>query len=244
MKIRFAHRPTSLARQARQFGFALMDMLLAVAITGVVIMGSLPFINKGADDTNSKATADDLNAFKTVAEAYFKANRTAFDAAMTDGTGASALCKVGVAADGTGGTVANSTTLHTCAIDGSMLRFLQVLPASIKSKNAYGEQWVAIYRQVYNAGVATGGDEAIYVSATITSGGTAVAANAKRYANATFAGSTMGGGGGAVPDTDRTVCVAKKASATYQACGDGWKVNLADFISATQLASFSNRLPN
>jgi type II secretory pathway pseudopilin PulG len=236
--------PSISLRPGAQSGFALTDMLFAVAIAGLVIMGSLPLLNRSSDNLGSKAIADDLRAFKAVAEAHFLANRTAYEAAMTDGTGASVLCKVGVAADGTGGTVANDTTLHTCAIDGSMLRFLNALPASIQSKNIYGEQWVAIYRQVYNAGVATGGDEAMFVSAAITSGGGAVAANSRRYQNATDAGMSMGGGGGAVPDTDRQVCVAQKSSTTYQACGAGWKVSLSDFISATQLSSFGNRLPN
>jgi type II secretory pathway pseudopilin PulG len=225
-------------------GFALTDMLLAVAIGGLVIIGALPLLNRSSDDIGAKSIADDLRAFKTVAEAHFLANRTAYEAAMTNGTGAAALCKVGVAADGTGGTVANDTTLHTCAIDGAMLRFLNVLPASIKDKNIYGEQWVAIYRQVYNAGVATGGVEAMYVSAAITTGGGAVLANARRYQNATVAGNSLGGGGGAVPDTDREICVAKKAITTYQVCGDGWKVNLSDFVTAAQLATFANRLPN
>jgi type II secretory pathway pseudopilin PulG len=227
-----------------QLGFALTDMLFAVGIAGVVIMGALPLLNRAADNVGSKAIADDLKAFKSVAEAHFLANRAAYEAAMTDGTGASVLCKVGVAADGTGGTVANDTTLHTCAIDGTMLRFLNALPSTIQNKNAYGEQWVAIYRQVYNAGVATGGDEAMFVSAAITSGGGAVVANNRRFQNATDAGNSFGGGGGAVPDTDRAVCVAQKSSTTYQACGAGWKVDLSSFISATQLATFANRLPN
>ena len=69
-------------------------------------------------------------------------------------------------------------------------------------------------------------------------------ANARRYQTARIAAGYLGGNGGTVPDTDREVCVAKRAAATYQACGDGWKANLADFISAAELTLFANRLPN
>lgn len=225
-------------------GFALADMMLAVAVMGLVMMAVIPMLNRNSNDANAKSISDDLANFKAAAQAHFTANRSAYDAAMADGTGASTLCKVGVAADGSGGTVANSTTLHTCAIDGSMLTYLKAMPTTVKATNAYGEQWVAIYRQIYNAGVATGSDEAMFVSAAITTGGGAVAANDRRYRIATVAASTLGGSGGAVPDTDRQLCVATRSNSTYQVCGDGWKVNLSDFISSTQLTAFGARLPN
>jgi type II secretory pathway pseudopilin PulG len=230
---------------ARQRGIALADVLLAVAVTGLIVAGAMPLLVRNSDDLAAKAMADDLKAFKSVAEEHFKANRAIYEAAMTDGTGASSLCRIGVnPADGTGGSVANSTTLHTCAIDGNILRFLKVLPATIRPRNAYGESWVAVYRMVYNGITPTGGVEAIFASASTDGTATAVPANARRYQTARTAAGYLGGNGGIVPDTDREVCIAKRAAATYQACGDGWKANLADFVSPAELTVFSNRLPN
>jgi hypothetical protein len=232
-------------RTRRQLGIALFDILLAVAVTGLIVAGSMPLLARNSDDLAAKALADDLKAFKAVAEEHFKANRATYEAAMTDGTGAASLCRIGVnPADGSGGTVAVSTTLHTCAIDGTMLRFLKVLPSTVRVRNAYGESWVAVYRMVYNGTTPTGGVEAIFASAATDGTATAVPANARRYQTARTAAGYLGGNGGTVPDTDREVCVAKRAAATYQACGDGWKANLADFVSAAELTLFANRLPN
>ncbi len=228
-----------------QHGIALADLLLAVAVTGLIVAGSMPLLSRHSDELAARALADDLKAFKVVAEEHFKSNRAVYEAAMTDGTGAAGLCRIGVnPVDGSGGTVANSTALHTCAIDGKMLRFLKVLPATLRTRNAYGESWVAVYRMVYNGSTPTGAVEAIFASASTDGTGTAVPANARRYQAARTAAGYLGGVGGTVPDTDREVCVAKRATATYQACGDGWKANLADFVSPAELMVFANRLPD
>lgn len=230
---------------ASQQGMALADVLLAVAVTGVIVAASMPLLSRNSDDLAAKAVADDLKEFKTVAEEHFKANRAAYEAAMTDGTGAASLCKLGVnPADGSGGTVANSTALHTCAIDGTMLRFLKVLPATFRQRNAYGESWVAVYRMVYNGTSPTGGVEAIFASAATDGSAVAVPANARRYQSARTAAGYLGGNGGVIPDTDREVCVAKRSAVIYQACGDGWKANLADFVNPAELTVFASRLPN
>lgn len=232
-------------RPVFQRGMALADILLAVAITGVIVAASMPLLTRNSDDLAARAMADDLKAFKAVAEEHFKANRTAYEAAMTDGTGAASLCKLGVNPDdGSGGTVANSIALHTCAIDGTMLRFLKMLPDTFRRRNGYGESWVAVYRMVYNGTSPTGGVEAIFASAATDGSAIAVPANARRYQSARTAAGYLGGNGGVVPDTDREVCVAQRSVTTYQACGDGWKANLADFVNPAELTVFANRLPN
>jgi type II secretory pathway pseudopilin PulG len=233
------------ARRRNQHGMVLADILLAVAITGLILAASLPLLSRNADELSARAVADDLKAFKASAEEHFKANRTAYEAAMTDGTGAATLCRLGVnPADGSGGIVAASTTLHTCAIDATMLRFLKVLPAGGPTRNAYGESWVAVYRMVYRGTLPTGGVEALYASAATDGSAVAVPANARRYQTARTAAGYLGGTGGAIPDGDREVCVARRASATYQACGAAWRVNLADFVNPAELARFASRLPN
>ena len=225
-------------------GFALAEMLLAAAVVGLIIASAMPMLNRMADDRASTQTAEEMKAFQEVAVAHLRANRADYEAAMTNGTGAASLCKIGVASDGSGGTTANDTTLHTCATDVSMLLYLKALPSTFKLKNAYGEQWVAIHRQVYDGATYTGGIETLVVSAAVTTGGSALPANNRRYQKAQAAAHASGGSAGVVPDTDRETCVAKRASTTYQICGDGWKVNLADYITAAQLTAFGNRLPN
>lgn len=229
----------------KQRGLALQDMMLAVAILGFITAASLPLIGRNVDDLTSQSVAADWQSFKAIAEQHFVANRSAYEAAMTDGTGADALCKINVnTADGTGGIVANSTTLHTCAIDTSMLQYFRVLPDTIRTTNVYGEKWVAIYRLIYNTAtppVPTGGVESIIVSADVTGVGGAVAADSHRYQVAKSAADYVNGGG-VVPDADRTTCTASKATSTFQACGNGWQVNLADFIDPASMVAFGNRL--
>lgn len=237
-------RPITPSSFAAVGGFALTDLLLAVAIFGLIMAGAMPLINRASDDNGARAAADELKVFQAAAMEHFKSNRTAYEAAMANGTGASSLCKVGVASDGTGGTTANDTTLHTCAVDVSMLRYLNALPATFKSKNVYGEQWVAIHRLEYASGVPTGSVGTLVVSAAVSTGGAAVPANTRRYQVAKTGSLELGSGGLVVPDTDRETCVAKRATTTYEACGDGFKLNLADYISAASLTTFSNRLPN
>ena len=119
-----------------QSGFALSDALLAVAIAGLVTMAALPVLTAGQDEVAARASADDLSSFQQLFAQHFVANRSAYLAAMADGTGAASLClyKVNIA-DGSGGTQANSTTLHTCAIDGSMLIYLKAAPANLNLVN-------------------------------------------------------------------------------------------------------------
>jgi len=66
------------------------------------------------------------------------------------------------------------------------------------------------------------------------------------YLELATVGEIMGGNGGVIPDKDRTTCKAVRSTSTYEACGTqgGWKVDLSKFISAVQLTTFSNNLPN
>ena len=254
-------------RQAQR-GFAMQDLMLSLAIVGVMTVAAIPLMVKNTDEVKAKETADDWSTFNGIASAHFLANRDAYMAAMKDGTNADKLCRVGAdPATGTGGVQSNDTTLHTCAIDGTMYKYFKVLPDNIKSTNRYGESWVAIFRQVYDAGappVPTGGVELIIVSANtspgVLAGGAApaVAADPRRYEEITSSATYAGGSGGVIPDSNRSTCVASRAASngtradgtygalpnnTFQACGNGWRANLSDFISPAQLATFSNRLP-
>ena len=230
-----------------QRGIALVEMALAVALTAILYMTVSPLIIKSQDVSVAKSVATDYTAFRAAVSAHFQSNRSAYEAAMTSGTDANKLCKVGVNPDGTGGTVVNSTTMHRCAIDVSMLRFLQVLPSNVSAKNRYGETWVAIFKQVYDTAptpAPTGAVEMFIVSARVDGVATLVASDPRSYDEAITASGFVSGQGGVIPDADRSTCIARRATGTYQACGPGWKANLADFLEPSEVTKFSTRLSN
>ena len=229
----------------RQPGFALADLLLSVAAMGLILAAAMPLLARQGDELAAKSIADDLRLFRLGAEEHFRSNRAAYEAAMADGTGGGQLCRLGInPVDGSGGLQAYSTVLHTCAVDGTQLSYLGALPPELRPRNAYSESWVAIHRLVDAGGTASAGVETLFVSAAVTSGGAAVPADARRWQIARSAATQLERGGGAVPDTDRSTCVARRVMSTYQACGDGWKADLAQFVNAAELGQFSNRLPN
>lgn len=232
-------------RAQAQRGVALADILLATAAMAMILAAAMPLLARQGDELAAKSVADDLRLFRIGAEEHFKSNRAAYEAAMADGTGAGQLCRLGVnPVDGSGGVQANSTTLHTCALDGTLLASLQALPPGLRQRNAYGESWVAIHRLVDGAGTSSAGVETLFVSAAVSSGGGAVPADPQRWQIARSAAMQLERGGGGIPDTDRSTCVARRATTVYQACGDGWKANLSQFVNATELGQFGNRLPN
>lgn len=235
-------------KNSNQRGLALTEIMLGTAIVALLAYTAAPLLVSSLDDRQSKATADDFGIFQEAAAAHFKANRSAYESAMQDGTGATNLCKIGVnPINGSGGLQANNTTLHTCAVDASMLRFLQALPTQVQSNNRYGEQWVAIFKQVYTTVAPiqpTGGVEMLVVSAKVTGTPSVVTPDKRRFSQAVNAADFTGGNGGFIPDANRSTCVVSRTASIYEACGNGWKVNLANFISPTQLATFSNRVTN
>jgi hypothetical protein len=93
-------------------------------------------------------------------------------------------------------------------------------------------------------GSPSAGVDPLFVSAAVASGGGALPMDSQRWQIALSAAAQLEKGGGGIPDTDRSSCIARRAVATYQACGDGWNANLAQFVNATEMGQFGNRLPN
>lgn len=228
-----------------QKGVALIEIALALALVTLLFASFGPLFLKNQTASNAKLVALEHTAFKNAASAHFQSNRSAYISAMQDGTGADKLCKVGVLPDGTGGAVVVSDTLHRCAVDASMLKYLGAIPSSTPDKNRYGETWVAIFKAAYNnevPPVATGGVEMWVVSAKVDGTSGSVAANAELYDEAKTAASFTGGQGGVIPDADRSTCVASRAMGKFEACGAGWRSNLSDFLEASEVAAFAARL--
>lgn len=235
-----------MSRQARSRGNMLVEAMLAIAIVGFLMTAVLPMIQTAQIEQSARSTADDFASFQTAAAQHFIANRSAYEAAATDGTGADKLCKVGVDPNtGAGGTQANSTTKKTCALDTAMLMYLGALPKSMRTTNRYGESWVAIYRMVYDTAATpapTGAVDMLTVSAAVTGTPAAVTPDEVRHREIVTGAALQGGSGGFVPDADRAVCTASRAQSKYEVCGAGWKVNLADFVDTPQVTAFGGRL--
>lgn len=221
--------------------------MLAAALVGLVMSAAMPMIIAGQDEIAARSGADDQNSFQQMAAQHFVSNRATYEAAMADGTGAGSLCRVNVnPVDGSGGSQANSVSLHTCAVDATMLAYLQALPRDMRLTNRHGDRWVAIFRQLRDSPSSAqpnGAVDMLVVSSGLGLGPLGpVAPDERRHREITSAAAINGGMGGYVPDADRSTCVTSRALERYEVCGNGWKVNLGDFVDAAQVQMFAARL--
>ena len=217
-----------------------------MVILSLVFIAAMPWMTRQQDAVRAKSLSSDHTQFAAAAQAHFQTNRSAYAAAMKDGTDADKLCLVRVnPADGTG-TSTYSETLHRCAFDASFLRFHSALPDTTGGANGYGENWVAIFRLVYDKDTPpkpTGGVE-VWIPSAALGGTVASPADPYSYDRSLTAAGFLEGNGGVVPDKDRSTCVASRRAGKYESCGSGWRVNLADFLESDELAAFANRLSN
>jgi hypothetical protein len=230
----------------RSKGVALIEIAVGLTLVSFILVASFSLLSKGNEVTKAKSISSDWTQFATAADAHFTSNRSAYIAAMTDGTDADRLCKVNVdSKTGEGGIITYDETLHRCAIDSSMLKFHAALPSTASDINPYRERWVAIFKLVYDRDdppKPTGGVESFIVSATVDGSAPIVLADPKLYDNALTASGYTQGNGGVVPDADRATCIASRALNRYESCGAGWKINLPDFLTTTEVQAFANRL--
>lgn len=230
-------------RMKKSKGFALVELLLASIVFGVIITMVVGMQAEQQRDVGAMQVASKAEGVAAAARAYYEANSTAMLAAMADGTGASSHCMVKAnPMDGTGGTVTNDVALHTCALDVAWLQWKKALPMGFDAKSGRGSRWVAVFKSIYSGTTQTGDVEMLLVMARDGATFDAPLAGAQLSKGA----NTSGSGGGYIPASDMSVCTAKRATTTYQACGAGgaWKVDLSNFISGAQLTTFGAALPN
>ena len=112
--------------KCRQRGNSMIEVLLAtIVIAGMFVIWMQ---NRAETDSDLKAkqVGQNIEDVTSMFSDYLLANREPLLQAMTDGTNAASWCKTNVdPATGTGGTVANNTTLHTCAVDFTFLKFVK-----------------------------------------------------------------------------------------------------------------------
>jgi hypothetical protein len=225
---------------------SLLEIIIAVGVLGTLMLLASRIEGRADRESDGRTTADAQVAFMNAAAQRFLDNRVAYENAMKDGTGAASLCLVSVNADGSGGTQASSVSTHTCAFDTTYLRAKNVWPPNASVNEADG-RYAVILRMVYDNQATpqpTGGDEALFVLMRPDGILQPVAVDGQRLDETVSTMRAIGGMGGFIPVGDVGPCKSVRASATYQACGNGWKVNLSDFIDAPQLAVFGNALPN
>lgn len=227
--IKHAPKPARAASRPTR-GFGMVETMLGIAVATVVLAGMATVLADGQRELRAKNVAEQHTAFMTAAGNFFLANKPAMLKAMEDGTGANDYCVVGAnPATGVGGTTANSTALHTCALDVDWLKWKQAIPSNFRASNVHNQRLVAIFKRVYDGATATDAAEMLAVGADV--GGAANSVQSLRELQA--GAELMGGSGGYVPDKDRVVCTYDTGSSTYQACGTqgGWQVDLKQFVS-------------
>ena len=227
-----------------QRGAMLVEYIIGAALLGVILVFVLDLQNRNDLEMRAKSEAEGQAQFIQIASQYFLNNRAAYDTAMDTGTGADQYCLVGVSPDGTGGTQKNNTTLKTCAFDATLLIAKGQWPEGLATETRNGRFTVILRRSYDSTPSPTGGHEAFFVLAS-PSGTLTATTMTKETSTALAVGkTTLGSVGGYVPIGAVGACSTSRASTTYQACGDQWQVDMANFINSSELTTFGAALPN
>jgi len=220
-------------RRVSERGLSMIEVLLSLIVLSVTVV----FFTRAQLDANkqleSKQTAEAMEDFTAMASDYLLSNKDGIINAMIDGTGASSWCVINANTSTGVGTVANNTTLHTCAVDVSYLKYKKVVPANYAELNQYKQRWTAIYRLVYADYANTGGAptqegsvEMLVVGAK--NGGAETSAEAS---DALLAASIAGYTGGYIPNGQWGNCKYNGTAKTACGSSGGWKVDLSQFLN-------------
>lgn len=235
-----------------QRGYIMVEIMLGTIVMGMILAVALEMATSGDDQSTGRIKAENISSFSQLTSQYLLSNKEAIDIAMTNfqdqsdidasDEAAKTHCKINVAADGTGGTIARNTSKHTCAFDATLLKSRGAWPNGVATDVA-GGRYVAIIRKIYGPGenpgdpeVATGGLELLVALSPIgpLSG---VGEDGRKTTELISTMTALGGSGGIIP--------AKSPMAgcnTLEACGNGWKLNLSDFIDSAEMATFSQSI--
>jgi type II secretory pathway pseudopilin PulG len=236
MQMNMQTRPRS-----RQRGLSLLEALLTTALLLAMLGGVARLLSDARDSLHAARAAERLQSFQTAAAEYLLANREPILDAMTTGNDGGQWCRMDLLPDGSGGTPSFDTTRRTCRIDATLLKAKGLLPPGHPGTTVQGETLVAIFRRVVQGSQLTGHVEMLMLA---TYAGTAAhVPDDRRYLRSVAASERLGASGGWVPDRDRGTCRAVRASSTYEVCGPGWKLDLRDFLTPGEIASFRTLLP-
>lgn len=239
-------KPLKFRSAFRQQGFALLEIIIGTVLMGVVLAFALGINTQAENQVTGRSDAQSLSTLQSAAAEYYLANRPAIDAAMQTGVGADTLCLINVNPDGTGGSIAYSSIKKTCAFDASLLVAQKRWPVDV-SVDSRGGRYVAILRTVYDSAptpAPTGVVDMLVVLSQPNGVVSPVSPDPRLSEELASGMNTLGSKGGMVPVGNMGSCVANRVSGQLEACGTGWKIDLAEFIDDAQLAVFAAALPN
>lgn len=224
-----------------QRGMLIIEIIIGLGLIGVALAMGM-YVNRSAEDQSTgRVTADTMATFQQLASEYYLANREGFTLAMNgDATAMDAYCLINVSVvNGSAtGTRAATSGKRTCAFDTTQLRAAKQWPSDLTvNANKGSGRYVAIVRQIMDENnAATGADEMLIVTAPLSNGNVMTAGavaftgdKARKAEEIAATMAAMGGTGGYVPPgADLGPCAYNATS--KQACGNGWTVQLSDFI--------------
>lgn len=231
-----------------QRGFALFEILLGLIFMAIVAGSVIQWQSRNSTVERARLEAESLASFQKLAEQYILNNRSEILQATQSGTNANKHCVFGAtgysAATGvlTGGTVTNDTSLHTCAFDAIALSLKGMWPFGTPATT--DDRWVAIVKQVYSGATPTGNLEVLFVKASASGTLPPILPwdkDQSQAMKANEAAKVLGSAGGVIPVGTTATCQATRS--TVQACGNGWKVDLSQFVSSSKMATVKGALP-
>lgn len=261
-------KPGVMLRRAQR-GMSLIEMILGLGIMGATLVFVTTWgMQKGEKDLG-RVDAEALSSFQQLAAQYFISNHTEIMDAVTAteiGDAARRHCVLSIAditqpvdPDAGNGTLAVSFDRRTCAFDATLLAAYKMWPSMVIDYNDpdTGGAWryAAIIRRVMGPGedgiagndddTPTGAADMLVVRMDLDGTLPSIVPAAwkddhVRRSRVTEARNVLGGTGGMIPVGDTGACEA--TGDRVEACGNGWKVHLEDFLSPAQYSAVKGAL--
>ncbi len=260
-RVRFRRGARGARQRSPERGVSLLEILFGLVIVGLMMVQALQLKSANDRKASARVRADNLAAFQRVASQYYLTNRQAMDAAMGSGDPRSIQdhCRVydrvpadintdepPIAYDAM--VSAGVRNGATCALDAYWLQRRGVWPPNISIEVMPGVKWVAIFKMFSEpTDVRDGSVEMLVVLAPFdNSGYSTVAVPADQLPFLHTSRDSLGATGGLIPLGDARQCATLPAAGgrpeRLEACGNGWKVELNDFVTASQLQTLRARV--
>ena len=222
----------------QQAGNSLLELILSLGVMAVISMSVVIMNSKAQSQEKGRLASDAIQSFTQLAAQYFIANRSALESVMSgaaDPSLAPGSCAINITSSNTSGVPTANPSQHTCTIDATLLQAKGLWPLSMPI-NQGSHRYVAIFHQLPSADASSSADEVLVLVAEVQNGviktqGSAVyTAPLTEFVEQTAASlASLGAQGGFIPPgKDFGTC--RYNTQIKEACGQGWKVNLADFL--------------
>jgi hypothetical protein len=225
-------------KTTNQIGNSLLELVIGLGLVMAMSLAVLEMNNKAQAQEKGRLGADALQAFSQVATQYFIANRVALESTMSGQSEAglaNGLCAINFSTLTPLGVPSANTLKHTCAIDTSLLREKGLWPQSL-SIDQGSQRFVAVFRLLGLPGSSMPADEVLIFSAELqegmvrTQGEVLFTAAMSQFVEQTAASlGSLGAAGGYVPP-GRDYGNCHYNAQLKEICGQGWRVNVADFL--------------